>query len=89
MFFFFFFLGFVSCKVLSERTKLQPESLPLSRIYLSLSLAKKKGIVLFFFFLSSHLLAAGAAGVFGCDRQELDMKGTASSKYDLINYICQ
>lgn len=31
----------------------------------------------------------GAAGVFGCDRQELDMKGTANSKYDLINYICQ
>lgn len=31
----------------------------------------------------------GTAGVFSCDRQELDMKGTANSKYDLINYICQ
>lgn len=31
----------------------------------------------------------GAAGVFSCGRQQLDMKGTANSKYDLINYICQ
>lgn len=30
-----------------------------------------------------------AAGVFTCDRQELDMKGTANFEYDLINYICQ
>ena len=37
----------------------------------------------------SFFPAVGAAGVFSCDRQELDMKGTANSKYDLINYICQ
>lgn len=45
------------------------------------SLHAIKGIVFF--------TLAWAAGVFGCDRQELDMKGTANSKYDLINYICQ
>lgn len=37
----------------------------------------------------SFFLAVRAPGVFSCDRQELDMKGTANSKYDLINYICQ
>lgn len=48
----------------------------------SVSLTLSKGIVFF-------SLAVRAAGVFSCDRQELDMKGTANSKYDLINYICQ
>lgn len=54
------------------------------------------GCVLKICFYSLHTVkgycffhAGRAAGVFGCDRQELDMKGTANSKYDLINYICQ
>lgn len=42
----------------------------------------RKGHFFFFFVF-------WAAGVFSCDRQQLDMKGTANSKYDLINYICQ
>lgn len=77
-------LGFVPCKVLSEVQKGQNycPSLCSPYIYLSLCLVKE-GVLSFFF------LAVRAAGVFSCDRQELDMKGTANSKYDLINYICQ
>lgn len=79
-------LGFVPCKVLSEVQEGQNycPSLCSPYIYLSLCLVKE-GVLSFFFFF----LAVRAAGVFSCDRQELDMKGTANSKYDLINYICQ
>lgn len=70
-------LGIVPCKALSEIQNV------LVKDGRRVSPFPSWAIVCFF------LLAVGAAGVFSCDRQELDMKGTANSKYDLINYICQ
>lgn len=68
--------GFVPCEVLSEIHK--------GQCVLKICFSSPCTIKGYCFF---H--AVGAAGVFGCDRQELDMKRTANSKYDLINYICQ